>query len=244
MNIKQFSELVHTKEQEVLSENKVVERLKAACATLEGLQIFAMEFYPIRYSFVQLAFTVGARAPMHENYWYGLAKNLFEESGENDKLSHNELYRVFLDSIGLEANMQVPETKLSRSFNSTWFDFVKNAPIEDAIAAIGAYEIIDSPDYSALYSALRDSPESVDLTFFRVHSVAEHFSMFDSFFKSYIEQSGRSIDDFIPVAEFVLSHQEAMWIDLLATIEAQLENKNGLSTMQPKSKNHQLLQVG
>ncbi len=218
MNLEQFRSNVYSKELEILSSNNVLDRLRRVCSTRDGLQTFAIQFYPIRYSFVQLAFAVGSRAPMHESYWYGLAKNLYEEGGEENKTAHNELYRKFISSIGLDPNMEVPETILSRSFNKTWFDFVLRAPIEQAIAAIAVYEIIDSPDYSALYEALREH-SSLDLKFFEVHSVAEHFSMFNSFFSKYLSKEGNSLEDFVPVADFVLNHQDFMWKELLSSIE-------------------------
>lgn len=225
MDLEQLRTKVLSRELAILSSNKVVDRLRGACSTRTGLQVFANEFYPIRYSFVQLAFAVGARAPMHESYWYGLAKNLFEEGGEDDKIAHNELYRRFISSIGLDPNMKVPETALSRSFNKTWFDFVSHAPLEQAIAAIAVYEIIDSPDYSALYEALRGLSPSYDLQFFRIHSVAEHFSMFESFFSKYLSKQGNSLEDFIPVADFVLNNQESMWVELLSSIEQKISQQ-------------------
>lgn len=222
VDLEKFSKFVLERELAVLASNDVVERLRSACSTKIGLQYFAEQFYPIRYSFVQLAFTVGARAPMHEDYWYGLSKNLFEEAGENSKLSHNQLYRRFLTSIGLDGDMAIPTSDVSMQFNEAWFNFVSTESIEKAIAAIAIYEIIDSPDYSALYNALNGVHADADLKFFEVHSVAEHFSMFDKFFFRYTKEAGGKIDDFLPVVDFVIENQNKMWSGLLQSMESQI----------------------
>jgi hypothetical protein len=219
MDLQQFRTRVHEQEVETLARHQVQSRLSRVCSTLAGVRGFAVAFYPLRYSFVQMAFVAGARAPMHEDYWCGLAQNLFEEAGEGHKASHNELYRRFLSSSGLDATMQVPVTDLSRRFNRSWFDYVREAPIDQAIAAIAIYEVIDSPDYRLLYDALRSSSIPLDLKFFEVHASAEHFGMFARFFHAYLRQDTCSLEDFLPVAHFVLGLQEEMWIALLASLE-------------------------
>lgn len=228
MDLEQFSTLVHEREVATLQRHDVQRRLQEVCSTLAGVGSFALAFYPIRYSFVQLAFTAGARAPMHEDYWCGLAQNLFEEAGEGDKVSHNELYRRFLSSLGLDPDTPVPDTDLGRRFNGAWFDFVRRAPLDEALAAIAIYEIIDAPDYGLMYEALRPSPVPMDLKFFQVHSIAEHFGMFAGFFESYLRRGGGSLKNLLPVTDFVLGRQEEMWVGLLESIEQSAEARGEL----------------
>jgi pyrroloquinoline quinone (PQQ) biosynthesis protein C len=165
-------------------------------------------------------FIVGARQEMHEIFWAGLARNLFEESGGGVTPAHNELYRQFLRSTGVASDRNIAERPFSSHFNERWRKFAREEPIENAVLAIAIYEILDRPDYQSLYDALSGIDERWNLEFFRLHSAVEHFDMFTEFVDWFYKNVDKAGDQFRSVSDFVITTQRDMWIGLLHELES------------------------
>ena len=210
---------VEVYELNTLSKLAMVRRLRAVTSQPGLVKEFGRLFHPIRYSFVHVNFIVGARQEMHEIFWTGLARNLFEESGGGETPAHNEFYRRFLRSIGVASDRGIREVAFSRLFNERWRNFARDSSIENAVLAIAIYEILDRPDYKSLYDALIGIDQSWDLEFFRLHSVVEHFGMFSEFVGWYFSNVDQPQRNFDAVKEFVLDTQRDMWIGLLEGLE-------------------------
>jgi hypothetical protein len=189
------------------------------CGRQAGLRAFAQAFYFIRYDFVRINFVVGARCSPVEKEWGGLARNLFEELGGGRTKSHNELYRDFLASVGAGSEDDLSEPPFAAAFNRRWMRYAQRQPIRTALYAIAAYEVLDGPDYAALQHVLSTVAVGVDLTFFEVHAVAEHFELFNELLDDDLGIQGRGAD-FGKASRFVLGNQRAMWVDLLQFLEA------------------------
>jgi len=198
----------------------VRKRLERVCRGLDGLRAFASAFYFIRCDFVRINFLVGARCNRNEFEWGGLARNLYEELGGGQTKAHNQLYRDFLKSVGVEDELALVEPTFARRFNDAWEAFAVAAPVPLALLGVAAYEILDIPDYGMMCDALLSVAPYADLTFFKVHSCAEHFALFDELIGA---RGGDSVFDgeFATAAAFVLNTQSRMWSDLLLYLEGQ-----------------------
>ena len=184
------------------------------------LKWFAQAFYFIRVHFVKLNFVVGARCPTHELYWAGLAHNLMEELGGNSGPSHNELYRWFLQDVGLPNEAALERPAFATRFDRKWDQFAQRAPLEEALGAIAVYEIFDNPDYQMLLNIMtRAGVTERGLLFFKVHAAAEHFELFEDYFR-HVSQQPSGINTLERATAFVLDTQKEMWSGLLEHLTA------------------------
>jgi pyrroloquinoline quinone (PQQ) biosynthesis protein C len=214
-------------ESEKLSINKhdIHTRLHRCVATSKKLIIFAEAFYFIRYEFCKLNFIIGARCSNDELLWGGLAKNLIEELGGKSGITHNQLYRNFLESIGAKSENELDSPPFAQAFNSRWEYFAKTAPLMEALSAIAIYEIFDVPDYQMFLEILERAkvPEE-GLVFFRVHANAHHFEMFEDTVTWILQQEGGQ-EAFDRAKDFVFETQQKMWLGLIECLEGD-EAKN------------------
>jgi hypothetical protein len=217
--VDRLTKTVERKELEAINEIAVIPRLRHVVENNDGVRRFARTFHYIRYSFVHLNFIIGSRQEMHEILWSGLATNLYGEAGGGVTVAHNELYRRFLRTIGIRSDQDIEELNFSKIFNCLWRDFARSAAVEEAVLAVAIYEILDRPDYTALYKALTGVDETWDLEFFRIHSIAEHVGMFFEFLAWFFEHFDDAISRFDKVSNFVLKVQKDMWLGLLAELE-------------------------
>ena len=218
-----FSTAVTRAEVEVLHEMQVQHRLSLIVAKPGGLKVFAEAFHFIRVNFVRLNFILGVRCPTHEIYWAGLAHNLMEEVGGEHGPAHNELYRWFLRAAGWSSEDELTCPAFAATFDHEWEEYCRNAPLLEALSAIAVYEVFDNPDYGLLLDVMTGAGLSEDaLVFFKVHSKAEHFALFESFF-AYAMKSAGGVDTFVRATNFVLEAQRKMWRDLLDLCETRLE---------------------
>lgn len=218
--VSELAGIVENSELNNIRDVRLVERLRSIVKGSEGVSRFGKRFHPIRYSFVHVNFIVGSRQEMHEIFWAGLARNLYEEAGGGVTAAHNELYRNFLRSIGIPSDEGLHEVEFSKTFNTRWREFARLAPVDEAVLAVAIYEILDRPDYGSLYDALAGINEKWDLEFFKIHSEVEHFDMFSEFVAWYFEHKKNAQVHFNEVSEFVLDVQKNMWIGLLAGLES------------------------
>ncbi|MEL6159893.1 MAG: iron-containing redox enzyme family protein [Cyanobacteria bacterium J06627_32] len=211
---------IATKEKTVLKELALQERLKEAVATENGIIKFAEAFYSVRYDFCRLNFIVGERCCNNEVLWSGIAKNLYEELGGKSGLSHNQLYRNFLSCVGARQEGSFQDPEFARRFNLSWEVFCRQSSIEEALLAIAIYEIFDVPDYQLLLEVMDDRKvPKKGLTFFKVHAVSEHFSMFEDTVAWLKKQEGGE-KAFVKAKNFVFQTQTRMWKELLDHLAA------------------------
>ena len=111
------------------------------------------------------------------------------------------------------------EPEFAARFNAAWLAYCSHAPLEQALAAIGVYEIFDNPDYRMLMSVVHSAGVSgKTLRFFAVHAGARHFALFETLVARMLANGqAHAIAD---ASSFVLRTQEAMWSDLLTFLEA------------------------
>lgn len=208
-------------EQRILSELAVESDLNKLSNNSEGLRSFAEAFYFVRYDFCRLNFIIGERCCSNEFLWAGLARNLYEELGGKNGVSHNQLYRDFLSCVGAHAENFLQEPEFARQFNLDWEKFCRQAPLAEALSAIAIYEIFDVPDYQLLLRVIKkaDVPQQ-GLRFFQVHAVANHFEMFEDIVSWLREQEGGE-ESFNRAKDFVFQTQTEMWRALIEHLQGQ-----------------------
>ena len=211
-----------TEEETILRELELESRLSKLTSTAEGLRKFAEYFYFIRYDFCRLNFIVGERCCHNEFLWSGLAKNLIEELGGKNGISHNQLYRNFLTCAGIASEQELKEPDFAARFNQSWETFCRTSSVAEALSAIAIYEIFDKPDYKLLLNVMKNAgiPKQ-GLIFFQVHSAAEHFEMFEDIISWLMIQDGGE-KAFINGRNFVFETQKRMWLDLLESLSNKL----------------------
>jgi hypothetical protein len=203
------------RERAILEVYNVHENLANLLTISRGLKGFAQLFYFVRVRFIRHNFLIGAKCPWDEDYWRGIVGNLREELGGAGGVSHNELYRRFLYSVGAAAESDLKEPDFAREFNKSWESYIRYHDVEEALFAIAIYEILDGPDYAMLLKSLEASGEGrLDLAFFKVHAAAEHMCLFVDFLRK-IDSDRRREKWEKDAAEFVFSTQEQMWKGLI-----------------------------
>lgn len=207
-------------EESSIKENNIDGALSNSVVKPDDLIKFAESFYFIRYEFCKLNFIVGARCCNDEILWAGLAKNLMEELGGKSGITHNQLYRDFLRSIGARTEDKLECPAFAQDFNSSWEEFARTAPLMEALSAIAIYEIFDVPDYQMFLEILERAkvPEE-GLIFFRVHANAHHFEMFEDTVAWILTQEGGQ-EAFDRAKDFVFETQRKMWIGLTECLQS------------------------
>lgn len=207
------------RERAVLTRCNAYERLEKLLGRRAGTKIFAELFYFVRVQFVRHNFIIGAKCPYDERYWRGVVSNLMEELGGSGKVSHNELYRRFLYSVGGAPESQLKEPGFAKAFNCSWEKYLSDHNVEQGLYAIAIYEALDNPDYEMLLNALtKNRGAGLDLDFFCVHAQAKHTELFSDFL-NYVESDPRTAKWEADAAEFVFGAQEKMWMGLIAELE-------------------------
>lgn len=219
MNTANLKEIVLQAEQKALHDLYVKEELQVLFEIKDNIVKFAEKFYFIRYNFYKINFIAGSRCPSNEIYWRGLVHNLMEELGGIETQTHNQLYRNFLQSLQIDNEEELTPTSFSIEFNKKWEDYCFNAPIDEVLAAIGVYEILDIPDYKLLLDLIETSSQGkkIDLLFFKVHSEAEHFEMFEDFISRMIKDG--KLNTVNKAIDFVIETQKFMWEGLLLELK-------------------------
>ncbi|MCC3422944.1 MAG: iron-containing redox enzyme family protein [Microcoleus sp. PH2017_01_SCD_O_A] len=214
-------EIMVYEEDSILDKLAVEADLSKLSSKVDGLKRFAEAFYFVRYDFCRLNFIVGERCCTNEFLWAGLARNLYEELGGKNGLSHNQLYRDFLSCVDARPENSLQEPEFARHFNFAWETFCRKAPLAEALSAIAIYEIFDVPDYQLLLRVMKKADVSqLGLRFFQVHAAAEHFGMFEDVVSWLREQEGGE-SAFNRAKEFVFQTQTEMWRGLIAHLQEQ-----------------------
>lgn len=218
MNLRELEASVTASETEVFEKLDLEARLGRCLREPGGVGRFGEAFYFIRVEFVQLNFLVGARVePAREELWRGLVRSLCEELGANGHHSHNALYRRFLAAAGAAGPTAEAAPDFARRFNDGWRRLAVTGSLEDALAALAVYEILDDPDYALLHRVLRPvGLTDADLEFFSVHASARHFDLFSD--SPLVAAGSPSLLN--RAADFVLQSQEQMWRGLLEYLHA------------------------
>ena len=211
-----------SEEETIIRELELEKILSKVTSTPIGLKKFAENFYFIRYDFCRLNFIVGERCCHNEFLWSGIAKNLIEELGGKKGVSHNQLYRDFLRCVGITSEKELKEPDFATQFNQSWETFCRTSSVAEALSAIAIYEIFDKPDYKLLLNIMKNAgiPKQ-GLHFFQVHSVAEHFEMFEDIISWLMIQDGGE-KAFLTSKNFVFQTQKKMWLDLLVSLTNKL----------------------
>jgi pyrroloquinoline quinone (PQQ) biosynthesis protein C len=206
-------------EESILNELEVEHNLYKLIIQKEGLKNFAEAFYFVRYNFCRLNFILGERCGNNDFLWRGLVRNLLEELGGQKGISHNQLYRDFLDCVGIHSEDSLQDSIFSYQFNASWEKFCRDAPLLEAIAAISVYEVLDKPDYALLLRVLEKAGIAKQgLHFFQVHANAEHFEMFEDVI-SWLSKQEKGEEIINNGRNFVFRTQRMMWAGLLNTLE-------------------------
>lgn len=206
-------------EEELIASLRIYERLVCTVAKPGGLREFALSFYFIRYGFYRLNFIVGARAGPHEVLWSGLVYNLMEELGAGKGPTHNQLYRDFMQELGVPSEDKLVQPEFAKQFNERWETYCSTAAFDEALASLGLYEILDQPDYAMLLGVVKACEVSRKAQeFYRVHAVAEHFDLFEEVMREISSKPEGSIA-IARAADFVISNQRMMWSGLLSHLE-------------------------
>lgn len=217
-----FARSVIEAEQRLVDESRIRESLRRVAGSLNGVRAFAAAFYFIRSNFVRHNFILGSRLDRHERMWAPIVKNLVEELGgaEGTQPTHNELYRRFLESFGLNEAELAPDP-FAVSFDEMWTSFVRDAEIKEALLALGVYELLDGPDYSFMRDELRAGKATSEcaLEFFEVHSEVRHFEMFEDAFEDIFADEA-SLEKLRRATVFVLETQKTMWQHLASHLDA------------------------
>jgi pyrroloquinoline quinone (PQQ) biosynthesis protein C len=210
---------ISSSEEQIIQELMLEEEFNNIVATQSGLQKFAEAFYFVRYDFCRLNFIVGERCCTNEFLWAGLAKNLYEEVGGKNGVSHNQLYRDFLLCAGADDESSLKEPEFAREFNLSWETFCRKAPLAEVLSAIAIYEIFDVPDYQLLLQVMKkaDVPQQ-GLRFFHVHAVSNHFEMFEDVMSWLKSQEGGE-ESFDQAKDFVFRTQTKMWRELVEHLQ-------------------------
>jgi hypothetical protein len=186
-------------EESILNELEVEHNLYKLIIQKEGLKNFAEAFYFVRYNFCRLNFILGERCGNNDFLWRGLVRNLLEELGGQKGISHNQLYRDFLDCVGIHSEDSLQDSIFSYQFNASWEKFCRDAPLLEAIAAISVYEVLDKPDYALLLRVLEKAGIEDVISWLSKQEKGEE-----------IINNGRN---------FVFRTQRMMWAGLLNTLE-------------------------
>jgi hypothetical protein len=222
--------LIVDKEQTLLKALEVRERLSYILSNRNGLCLFAEAFYFIRYNFYKLNFIVGAKCPPHEKYWSGLTKNLLEELGGGQALTHNQLYRQFLWESSNRNEDELTQPKFTVIFDNMWGQYCSASSYKEGLLAIGLYEALDNPDYQLLYSVIKGTGISRNgLEFFRVHAQASHFEIFEDIICE-IEGENPNPEFIEGAINFVINSQQFMWSGILSWLETSLNLDQDLKT--------------
>ena len=210
-----FAQMVLDDENQVLENLQVRANLSRLVALPEGCQAFAGAFYFIRYNFYKLNFIVGARCGPDETFWSGLVHSLYEEVGGGGGKSHNELYRDFLREVGVRDEWELKQPAFAAPFNQAWEEYCSTSPVEEALAGVAIFEILDQPDYALLFEVMKETGVSAKgLKFFEVHAHAQHFDFFQEIVSRFWKHK-YSREALLRAASFVNSSQEQMWRGLL-----------------------------
>jgi pyrroloquinoline quinone (PQQ) biosynthesis protein C len=210
---------ISSNEEKIIQELMLEKEFGNIVAKQGGLQRFAETFYFVRYDFCRLNFIVGERCCTNEFLWSGLAKNLYEEMGGKNGVSHNQLYRDFLLCAGAEKEGQLEEPGFAREFNQSWEAYCRKSPLAEVLSAIAIYEIFDVPDYQLLLRVMKkaDVPQQ-GLKFFNVHAVSNHFEMFEDVMSWLRDQEGGE-ESFDKAKDFVFRTQTKMWRGLVEHLQ-------------------------
>ena len=215
-----LAEAVVRAETDLLAELRVERRLANVLSTEAGLRNFAETFYFVRYDFCRLNFLVGARCGANDRFTTGIVRNLCEEHGLLRGRSHNQLYRDFLDAAGACPESCLHEPDFAARFNARWHLHCTEAPLPQALAALGVYEVLDNPDYALLLRLVkRVAVHKSGMPFFAVHASARHSELFADLIAEFLDNDAdRSHVD--KAARFVIDTQRRMWCDLMSHLHA------------------------
>ena len=213
-------EAVVRAETDLLAELRVEQRLADVLSTEDGLRNFGETFYFVRYDFCRLNFLVGARCGANDRFTTGIVRNLCEEHGLPRGRSHNQLYRDFLDAVGARPESCLHEPDFAARFNARWHRYCTEAPLPQALSALGVYEVLDNPDYALLLRLMkRVDIHKSGIPFFAVHASAHHSELFDDIISEFLDKDAdRSYVD--KAARFVIDTQRRMWCDLMSHLQA------------------------
>lgn len=214
-----FVDEISSREESVIQELMLEKEFGNIVAETDGLKKFAETFYFVRYDFCRLNFIVGERCCTNEFLWSGLAKNLYEEMGGKNGVSHNQLYRDFLQCAGAEKEGQIEEPEFAREFNQSWETYCRKSSLAEVLSAIAIYEIFDVPDYQLLLQVMKKAnvPQQ-GLKFFNVHAVSNHFEMFEDVV-SWLKDQESGEESFDRAKEFVFQTQTKMWRGLVEHLQ-------------------------
>jgi pyrroloquinoline quinone (PQQ) biosynthesis protein C len=173
-------------------------------------QRFCKVFYHVRGHFHDFMWIVGNFLPNEELKQIVLG-NISEEFGV--RRSHEELYVRFAEALGVDIIEEIKEEghylEFAKAFNREHKKWLLNHDWEHKMAAFSAYERLDNVDYPHLFDLAKSFELSdYELSFFRVHTVVQHFESTEEQIGKIWEKNKEKV---IQAFYFIYNHQLQMW---------------------------------
>jgi pyrroloquinoline quinone (PQQ) biosynthesis protein C len=190
---------------------------KSSLLSLEQKQLFCKVFYHLRGHFHDFLWVMGNFLP-NEQLEQIVLTNISEEFGM--RCSHEQLYVRFAEALGVDIIDEIKEQDyyldFAKAFNHGHIKWLLDHDWEHKMSAFSAYERLDNVDYPYLFDLAKTFELSdYDLSFFRVHTMVQHF-------ENTAEQIGNiwesNKEKVMLGFHFIYNHQLKMWSTLSETV--------------------------
>lgn len=187
--------------------------------TQEQRKYFIKAFYHIRGHFINFMWFLGNTTPSVELKNI-ILDNIREEFGEKGP-SHESMYFEFAKSFGVDLGREFLDQSYMESyleeFNREHLEWLFKSSWEARVGAFSAYEKLDNVDYSALLDLAKSlKTPSTGLSFFIVHSRAEHFERTEAILRKAWESDREAVKRAFC---FIGDHQLQIWNQLSDQID-------------------------
>jgi len=185
--------------------------------SLEKKQLFCKVFYHLRGHFHEFLWIMGNFLP-NEHLKQIILNNISEEFGM--RCSHEQLYVRFAEALGVDIIEEIKEEKhyldFAKAFNGGHKNWLLDHDWEYKMSALSAYERLDNVDYVYLLNFAKTFELSdYELSFFRVHTVVQHFESTEGELHNIWDRNKEKV---IRGFDFIYNHQLQMWSALSDTV--------------------------
>lgn len=216
-SLEEFVESIDLIYKEKLQKIVLFDPQKSSLLSLEQKQLFCKVFYHLRGHFHDFLWVMGNFLP-NEQLKKIVLTNISEEFGM--RCSHEQLYVRFAEALGVDIIDEIKQEKyyldFAKAFNHGHIRWLLDHDWEHKMSAFSAYERLDNVDYPYLFNLAKTFKlTEYDLSFFRVHTVVQHF-------ENTAEQIGniwKSNKEKVMLGfHFIYNHQLQMWSTLSDTL--------------------------
>jgi hypothetical protein len=162
---------------------------------------------------------------------------LEELGGGRGSTTHGEMYRTFLDELGLLVETgfvasRIEEPLFVRTFYDDFEAYCRNRSAVERKSILAIFELVDNADYASLYSGLVQYGFSEkSLSFFKIHAEASHWEDSRGEMEQYWSKEDRSL--IIGAFEFLLQLQEGLYDGMHSWI-VQSESRDDSTLRRPE----------